>query len=393
MKKGSYISSEFSISFDDEINRLGAQVELFWSNEFKLYERIHPKRNVNILEIGSGPGFYLKKLIELLPEATFTSLERDPGYCVYQETLFAGEPLEKIKIINGDIEHYHDIGKFDLIVLRLLLEHVQHPEEILRKLHSFLNTGGKVIIIDNDFDNHLKTYPRIPELSDLYKAYCESQIAEGGDPYIGRRLPSLLNIAGFSGIHFGTINVHSNDVGKKLFLKSESSGIGLKLVEKGFLKNEIFERLAIKWRDMATSPDSAQVRELYYAMGTKSEVNNLSDNQSVFYDNSTNRSAQMAPELHGCAKKDLVEVVVYFFDEIERVDLGKNWHKLLNERSGCFDIGLDSLVAVNLSKWLEDEYQISTSVVDILQAPSLIEYLITACNNRDMHVGMDVGEI
>ena len=180
MSAGSYVTSTFTQDIEDEIRRLGAQVDLFWNDEKAVYDDFSIPPNARIMEIGSGPGFYIKKLAERYPDATFVSLEYDKDFSEYQKILFEGELASRIEIINGDILEVEDLGKFDLVVSRMVLEHIPGPEKVFLKMSSFVKLGGRLMLLDNDFSNHLRTFPRVDELDDLYDAYCKMRLDQGG---------------------------------------------------------------------------------------------------------------------------------------------------------------------------------------------------------------------
>jgi len=55
--------------------------------------------------------------------------------------------------------------------------------------------GGRIILADDDHDV-LRLWPEPPGLNDLWRAYIRSYERIGNDPFIGRRLVSLLVQAG-----------------------------------------------------------------------------------------------------------------------------------------------------------------------------------------------------
>lgn len=280
MSGGSYETSTFSEDIKDEIKRLGTQVDLFWGEEQRIYDSLSLPANPRILEVGSGPGFYVKKLSTLFPGASFVSLEYDKTFSEYQSELFGEELSARAECVCGDINTIEGLGEFDLVVSRMVLEHLPNPERVFDKMSAFVKVGGTFVLLDNDFSNHLRTFPRVAELDELYQAYCEMRVSESGNPYIGRELPRFYAAAGYKDIAFKTITAHTYKTDKALFLGAESSQIGMALVKKGFINEAVFKRLIVNWSKMALSPDNVMMRELYCAIGTKVSVEGRAESKS-----------------------------------------------------------------------------------------------------------------
>jgi SAM-dependent methyltransferase/acyl carrier protein len=267
---GSYEISTFSTGVAAEIKRLNAQIDLFWPKECALYRSWGVGSNMEIIDFGCGTGYLIEKLLNEYPSSKFTGVEQDPHLAS-----IARENLEKYhnveQIFEGSILSFSSQKKFDVATMRLVLEHVLDPHSTLVHIRSLLKPDGRIIIIDNDFDYHLRTYPEISELDALYKAYCASRVHDKGDPCIGRRLPALLKAAGFSSIDLEIISSHNQLIGDSVFLTAEGAGIPAQLVKSGYLNEQVMNALIAKWKDMLYSPDHVMFRQLFAATATASE--------------------------------------------------------------------------------------------------------------------------
>jgi ubiquinone/menaquinone biosynthesis C-methylase UbiE/acyl carrier protein len=266
-RAGSYQVETFAIGLDHEIRRLNAQVDLFWSSESLALERAGLTGDMDVLDCGCGPG----RLIELLktahPNLRLTGVEIDP-VLVEAATKRLRDEGHDCTIVQGSAEQPNlPQGSFDFIVMRLVLEHVVDPVLALKSLKSLLRPGGRIAVISNDFEFHERTWPPVPELDDLYDAYCDSRRSDGGDPCIGRRMPALLHEAGFDVVGFETETAHSNIIGDRAFLMAEGAGIPAQLVQDGFLSEDAFERLVESWRNMLEHPNHAIMRPLFVGVG------------------------------------------------------------------------------------------------------------------------------
>jgi ubiquinone/menaquinone biosynthesis C-methylase UbiE len=268
--QGSYQIGTIASNVEKEIQRLKAQVDLFWESESKRYIEFGLQDGLSIVELGSGPGFLTEKLVATFPQLKVTAVEIDPFLVAYAKDHLLQKHVHRCEVLQGSLM---DTGlatnSFDFAVTRLVLEHLPEPIDAIQEVLRIVKPGGKAVFIDNDFAMHIMTYPHIAELGELYEAYCRSREAEGGNPQIGRELPALLKQGGFSKVEFAVICAHSEIVGDEQFLASEGIGIPTKLVQDGFLSSKMLAKIAVEWRNLLKNPNHAILRQLYMACGEK----------------------------------------------------------------------------------------------------------------------------
>lgn len=267
ISSGSYEISTFSTSVRAEMKRLDSQIDLFWSKEVELYNRWGLNDGMQIVDLGCGTGHLIEKLTMLCPSAKFTGVELDPVLLdMARARLQNNKSVEAV--FSSSIEKFSpQKNSFDMAIMRLVLEHLPQPVNVLKHVREMLKPGGRIIVIDNDFDYHLCSYPEITELKDLYNAYRQSRIKDQGDPCIGRKLPLLLKAANFGKIEQDIVFAHSQLTGDLMFLHSEGAGIPAQLVRSGFLDEKIFDSLIKKWKDMLNEPDHCLYRQLFVGTG------------------------------------------------------------------------------------------------------------------------------
>ena len=114
------------------------------------------KDNDKVLEIGCGLGEFINELVQLKP-----NLSKVVTIDKYRQP----DKLDnKIEFIQQSIEDLALDDKFDLIIMKQLLEHIKNPLGIIEKAKGFLNKHGKILIeVPNrkGFGNEAKMY--IPE--------------------------------------------------------------------------------------------------------------------------------------------------------------------------------------------------------------------------------------
>ncbi len=86
-------------------------------------------------------------------------------------------------------------GRFDLAHARFVLEHVRDPAAVVRHMVRAVRPGGRLVLQDDDHDV-FRCWPEPPGFGALWRAFQRSYDRLGCDPFIGRRLVSLLHEAG-----------------------------------------------------------------------------------------------------------------------------------------------------------------------------------------------------
>lgn len=212
--RGSYKIGEAQFrDVTTELERLRIQAEAFWPQELPVLRRHGLRDGARILEAGCGPGFVTRLLLESLPSATVTCLDLD-------ETMLAhalehvGEP-DRVRFVEaGAAESGLPDDSFDLVLARFLLQHVPSVGDVLAEFRRLLTGGGRVIVVDADFAFSTLFEPEPEFAPHLLAAVMEGQRRLGGDPHIGRKLPRLLQEAGFSDVAVDAVVSHSVVVGR-----------------------------------------------------------------------------------------------------------------------------------------------------------------------------------
>jgi ubiquinone/menaquinone biosynthesis C-methylase UbiE/acyl carrier protein len=366
--RGSYKLSEFSSSATKEIDRLRAQVDLFWPKEVSLYREFGLVDGLRVLECGSGPGYLLRHILDSFPHCQATALEIDEAFFPALQENAKAFPEGQFETINSSVM---DIDlpdeSYDFVVSRMVFEHLHDPNLATQEVFRVLKPGGKVVLIDNDFDLHLQTFPLISVLDELYAAYCKAREADGGDPRIGRRLPLILEDAGFVDIALSVASAHSCESGDAAFLAAESVGISSKLVKDGFLGAEMLDQIAKEWREVLRSPAHAFYRQLFVVGGTKPA--HKSQKANTILEQQTAQEHE-TDEVSKRAKASLQDIVMQTVSQVLKTPIER-----LSLDDCLIDLGLDSIGAVDIIAVLKDELSIELLVSDFFDELTLRELL------------------
>ena len=186
----------------EEQQRLSALNDLL--NESCLAE-LHLQPGEKVLDFGSGLGQFTRLMARTVGSAGYVvGIERDPDQ-VRKATALAAAAAEPdlVEFRIGDILDLplsqSELGTFDFAHARFLLEHLPDTALAIQQMVSAVRPGGRVFVSDDDHDN-FRPWPEPPGFDALWQAYIRSYEMLGNDPYVGRRLASLLHDGGLTSI-------------------------------------------------------------------------------------------------------------------------------------------------------------------------------------------------
>jgi ubiquinone/menaquinone biosynthesis C-methylase UbiE len=361
--QGSYNVASFASNTQAEIRRLNAQVDVFWPMEGDALVRNGLTDGMRVMDCGCGPGRLIELLKRRLPNLRCVGVEIDPLLVEACKQHLVQANLNDCTVQQGSAENPGlPPASFDFITMRLVLEHVLDPVAALRSLMALLKPGGRLAVISNDFEFHLRTSPPVPELDPLYEAYCASRRKDGGDPCIGRRVPRLMLQAGFKLVAAEIELAHNAVQGDMPFLKAEGGGIPAQLVNAGFLEASVLDRMTRSWRAMLDSPDHCITRPLWVAVGER-----LPDGavQSVDSQRGSEQlpRPQVAPTEIDAQGGTLDKILAIAKRVLERSSLSPD--------DPLSDVGVDSIAAMMLQERILDVTKVEIPVVRFLSDDSL----------------------
>jgi len=154
-----------------------------------------------VLDLGSGLGQLTRAMSrQVHPDGMVIGIERDEDQLMEARrrarAAGTGTPVEfrQGEAEKPPLEEVERQG-FDVAHARFVLEHLTDPEAAVKAMVEAVRPGGRIIVED---DNHelLRLWPPLPQIDELWQAYIVTWQVLGNDPYIGRRLTTLLSHAG-----------------------------------------------------------------------------------------------------------------------------------------------------------------------------------------------------
>ena len=182
---------------ETELSRLRAQAKEYEAQSRWLLDTISVPPGSRVIDVGCGPIGILALLAEKVgPEGEVVGLEREPRFAELARREVARQGLLNVKIVEADaLASGLDKGSFDLVHERLVMVNVPERRQLLQEMLSLTAPGGTIALEDIDNVSWL-CEPGHESWDALIKVFHEVFQANGGDPFIGRRLPSMMRELG-----------------------------------------------------------------------------------------------------------------------------------------------------------------------------------------------------
>jgi ubiquinone/menaquinone biosynthesis C-methylase UbiE len=236
------------------------------------------KGGERVLDVGSGLGQFSLLIGENVgPNGKCLGIERDKNQLktALQNLVNANKPWVEFRQGNAEnLELQHgEWGTFDVAHARFVLEHVHQPGSVLLGMSRAIRPGGKVVLADDDHAG-LCLYPEPLGFSHLWQAYIRSYDRLGNDPYIGRRMVSLLYQAGLRRIRNNVVFFGDN-AGSPTFpayadnLMGILRGVKELLIKEGLTSEPVFHDTMERLQAWVNLPDAALWYTIYWAAGVK----------------------------------------------------------------------------------------------------------------------------
>ncbi len=133
-RNSTYSIQNANLGVENEVDRLKAQALMGWDKEFRNLKWLGLEDGMEVLELGSGPGYYTEQLVSNLPRSRVTALEIDSTLQEKARLILTDVPESRLRFVQASI---YDTGlpdnTYDFAVARLLFLHLYHPLKLQRK--------------------------------------------------------------------------------------------------------------------------------------------------------------------------------------------------------------------------------------------------------------------
>lgn len=233
-----------------------------------------------IVDFGSGLGQFTRAMARAVPRGSVLGLERDAAQIAGAQRLAQEEAeatnveLRQADVLEPSLRD-DEWGTFDIAHARFVLEHVPDPLRVVQNMVRAVRPGGRIVIADDDHDI-LRLAPEPPGISELWRAYMRSYDRNRTDPYVGRRLVSLLHAAGATPRR-NTFIFFGGCAGMPHFdvLASNMLGVILSarelILEQHLIDATVFDDTVAAFHAWKTRPDAAIWYAMHWGEGTRGE--------------------------------------------------------------------------------------------------------------------------
>lgn len=223
------------------------QTDLLLPAELPFYVRAESwSRAGTVLDIGTGNGYYLRRLATYFPEKSYTGIDISAAHihaAVDSTATDKGLNKPQIQFVESDFFDY--AGEFDIAIARLCIQHIRSLDRFLEHMRKVVRPGGSVIVVES-CDEDRMFIPDMDGIGNFFDALRDNRKSSGYDRDAGKILDHYAEKARFSRVQQARVTTSSDPPGfKQLFFETYMTV--LDLVENDFrvesdysaLKNEL----------------------------------------------------------------------------------------------------------------------------------------------------------
>jgi SAM-dependent methyltransferase len=249
---GSYQPGE-GAGLAGELARLEAQAGLSWSEEFRVLTELGVSDGDAVLDAGCGSGAFTVRLRTALPASPLTAIDADKRLLGQARIRLADTPrtgsgrAAVTRIVAGDLADppVADASQ-DVVIARFVFQHLPDPLAVAARLRRLLRPGGLLAVIEVDAGLWGAAVPDLRAgYAEAYQAMAADQARGGGDRFIARRLPGLLEAAGYRDVLVRPY-AYGGTIGPELTAQLSPERFQ-PLVERGALSLGAYARAFMAW--------------------------------------------------------------------------------------------------------------------------------------------------
>jgi ubiquinone/menaquinone biosynthesis C-methylase UbiE len=200
VRTGSYEPGE-GAALDGELDRLDAQAALSWPEELRVLTELGVRDGHAVLDAGCGSGAFAARLRAAWPASPLTAVDASEvllGHARRRLGVLAPAGAPTV-VVAGDLADppVADASQ-DAVLSRFVFQHLLDPLAVAARLRRLLRPGGLLAVIEVDAGLWGTAEPDMSAgYAEAYRAMATEQADGGGDRFIARRLPGLLEAAGY----------------------------------------------------------------------------------------------------------------------------------------------------------------------------------------------------
>lgn len=153
---------------------LDLQIDLFFAREFDALQRLEGwSKARTMLDVGCGNGRALNRLAQLCPVKAYAGIDVSPELIEVARRRSAG-----IDFIEGDFLQATLSQRFDLILMRFVVQHLDDWQKVLAGTDALLQPQGTLVIVEPDLPSFANS-PALPRFTAMLARYGDAAGARG----------------------------------------------------------------------------------------------------------------------------------------------------------------------------------------------------------------------
>jgi ubiquinone/menaquinone biosynthesis C-methylase UbiE len=234
----------------------------------------HLQSGMSLLDCGSGPGSITIDLAALVAPGEVIGIDMAENHLEIGRRNAKERGVSNIRFETANVyELPFTDNSFDAVFSHAVVEQLDDPLKALREQYRVLKPGGILAIRDADRAGEL-FWPQNDTLTDLLDLWNRVMQHNGADPFVGRRLRSLLNETGLKRIE-ASASYECSGTSESVQAAAEGastyfSGIfAEQAIGLGWMDRSAIETIRTAWKAWGENPNAFLARSWCEAIGWK----------------------------------------------------------------------------------------------------------------------------
>ncbi|MDA1189744.1 MAG: class I SAM-dependent methyltransferase [Chloroflexi bacterium] len=159
----------------------------------------HLRPSMNVLDCGCGPGNISLDLAQIASSGHITGIDMEVSQISMASAEAAKRGITNATFTQANVyELPFADNTFDAVFTHTLVSHLAEPAKGISEMRRVLKPGGILGIRDLQFSNNIVGPRDHPMIGEGARLFAELMRANGGDPDVGHKLPSIVSTVGFT---------------------------------------------------------------------------------------------------------------------------------------------------------------------------------------------------
>jgi ubiquinone/menaquinone biosynthesis C-methylase UbiE len=232
------------------------------------------KPGMSLLDCGCGPGSITLGFAQLVAPGEVVGVDLAENQLEYARVSAAEQGLANVRFEPANVyELPFPDNTFDVVFSHAVVEHLGDPMKALKEMRRVLKPGGLLGVRDADRAGEL-FWPPQSTLVNALELWSRLLQRNGADPFIGRRLRSLLDELGMRRVEAGaSYECHGNS--ESVHRAAETAGsyfsgqFAEQVVALGWIEQSEVEQIRATWRTWSENPHAFWARSWCEVVGWK----------------------------------------------------------------------------------------------------------------------------